>query len=135
MNIKLELTKKFLELANIETNKDVLDQYFYNIWKNPRHIGERSFSLSKYGYEFLSKKADLRFYKVPIPENTILTNQLIIWLDKFLDAPYYLTKDYIFVSKEKLAVQLILFDGDLRRFGQVKANSYQNSLTCTENTV
>lgn len=135
MNIKLELTKKFLELANIDVTDDNITRYFYNIWKNPRHTGERSFALSKHGYQFLLKKANLKFYKIPIPEDTILTNQLVIWLDKFIDGPYYLTKECIFVSKEKLAIQLILYDGDLRRFGQAKATSEKNHLTSTQISV
>jgi hypothetical protein len=78
------------------------------------------------GFNLSSQKIGLKFYRINLFTLEAPTNQLIIWLDKFIDCPYYFTEDYIMVSKEKVAVQLILFDGDLFRFGKAKEISQKN---------
>jgi len=50
-----------------------------------------------------------------------LTTQVIIFLDQFIDCPYYFTNRSIFVTSEKKAVELTLFSGDLRKYGITKA--------------
>jgi len=52
-----------------------------------------------------------------------MTTQVIIFLDKFIDCPYYLTNRSITVTNEKKAVELTLFSGDLRKYGLTKAMS------------
>lgn len=128
MSIKLELTKRFLEDANITTTDKELKKYFLNIWKNPRHEGERSLRLTDKGYEFLSNKSLLKFYKIDFPNLVTLTNQSIVNLDKLIDCPYYITEDSIYVSREKLAVQLILYGGDILKFLNAKVKSTENHL-------
>jgi len=54
-----------------------------------------------------------------------LTTQVIIFLDQFIDCPYYLTNRSITVTNEKKAVELSLFSGDLRKYGLVKAMKRQ----------
>ena len=50
-----------------------------------------------------------------------VTTQVIIYLDKFIDCPYFLTNKYIIVTNEKKAVELTLFSGDVRKYGLRKA--------------
>jgi hypothetical protein len=57
-----------------------------------------------------------------------LTTQIIIFLDKFIDCPYYLTKDGILVTNEKKAVELALFSGDVRKYGLNKALTRSRTL-------
>jgi hypothetical protein len=50
----------------------------------------------------------------------------MIWLDRFIDGPWHITKKSIVVFKEKTAVQLILFSGDVQKFGLAKAMSLKS---------
>jgi hypothetical protein len=54
-----------------------------------------------------------------------MTSQIIIFLDKFIDCPYYLTNRSITVTSERKAVELGLFSGDLRKYGLTKAMKRQ----------
>jgi hypothetical protein len=49
----------------------------------------------------------------------------MIWLDRFIDSPYYIDKNSIVVFKEKTAVQLILFNGDIQKYGIARAMAEQ----------
>ena len=49
------------------------------------------------------------------------TSQLIIWLDQFINCPWYVTKKEIFVFNENMAIQLVLFSGNITRFTAAKA--------------
>ena len=64
---------------------------------------------------------DLATYDIPYPRDVPLTTQVIIFLDKFIDCPYYITTRSIIVTNEKKAVELSLFSGDLRKYGLTKA--------------
>jgi len=57
-----------------------------------------------------------------------LTTQVIIFLDKFIDCPYYLTQKAIHVLGEKKAVELTLFSGDIRKYGLNKAMTRSKKL-------
>lgn len=129
MSIKLELTKTFLKDANIELTDKNIKKYFWKIWKNPRHDGERSLRLTAEGYFFLNTDAQLKFYQIDFPDTTFFTNQLIIDLDRFVSCPWFLTSESIFVSREQIAVQLILFGGDVWKFTKSKVKSNERSLT------
>jgi hypothetical protein len=120
MDTKLLLTKEFLKGSGLPDDEKSLEKYLWSWWVNPRLNGDRSLGLTSQGYEVISKDVGLKFYQIDLPDNTEITNQLIIWLDKFIDCPWYMTKRSIFVSREKVAVQLVLFSGDLQKFGKAK---------------
>lgn len=123
MDPKLYLTIAFANELGLESGAKNLELLHRSWWQNPRLNGERSFRLTDCGYKAL---AHLKFYQIEIPESQVLTSQTIIWLDKFIDCPYYLEKKTIWVSREKVAVQLILFGGDLTKFGKAKEDSQNN---------
>lgn len=129
MDIKLKLTKEFLKGSGLPDDEKSLEKYLWTWWVNPRLNGDRSLGLTTQGYEVISKDVGLKFYQIDLPDSTAITNQLIIWLDKFIDCPWYMTKRSIFVSREKVAVQLVLFSGDLQKFGKAKdrANKATNT--------
>jgi len=113
MDTKIKLTKEFLKDSGLPVDEKSLEKYLWTWWVNPRLNGDRSLGLTTQGYEVISKDVGLKFYQIDLPDTTEITNQLIIWLDKFIDCPWYMTKRSIFVSREKVAVQLVLFSGDL----------------------
>ena len=45
----------------------------------------------------------------------------MIFLDKFINCPYYLAPYSLYVTNEKKALELHLFSGDLRKYGLNKA--------------
>lgn len=124
MDIKTQLTKDLLKIqaANLDDEK-IFKRHLILWWKNPMVNGNRSLGLTIQGYQHL--KNIIKFYQIDLSKDIFISNQLIIWLDKFIDCPYYLTEESIFVSKESTAVQLILFGGDLTRFGSAKVRPKQ----------
>ena len=129
MDTKLKLTKEFLKDSGLPDDEKSLEKYLWTWWVNPRLNGDRSLGLTTQGYEVISKDVGLKFYQIDLPNNIEITNQLIIWLDKFIDCPWYMTKRSIFVSREKIAVQLVLFSGDLQKFGKAKDRANKATIT------
>lgn len=91
------------------------------IWQNPRKKAIGGLRLTDEGFRIFTEEADIKSYDIEMPKGLTITNQITIWLDRFIDGPYYLTKNSIVVFKEKTAVQLILFSGDVQKFGIAKA--------------
>ena len=120
MDTKLLLTKEFLKGTGLPDDEKSLEKYLWSWWVNPRLNGERSLGLTSQGFDVISQQVGLKFYQIDLPKDIDITNQLIIWLDKFIDCPWYMTKKTIYVSREKVAVQLMLFSGDLQKFGKAK---------------
>ena len=121
MDAKLLVTHSFLTSLNLPTDPKTVGKFLPIWWKNPRLQGERSFALTEEGYRVATEEANLQFYKVDMPSQIKFTNQLIIWLDRYIDCPYYIFRRSVYVSREKVAVQLVLFGGDLEKFGRAKA--------------
>lgn len=122
MDTKRSLTKQFLNDLGMPNDPKDIENIIWAWWRNPRE-GEKSFGLTGLGFNILSKNIGLKFYQIDIPDSTIITNQITIWMDKYIDCPFYLDKKSIYVSREKVAVQLILFSGDLYKFGKSKETS------------
>lgn len=131
MDIKLLLINEFLKDSGLPNDQKSLEKYRWEWWANPRLNGDRSLKLTDRGYEVLTTAVGLKFYQIDLPASIENTNQLVIRLDKLIDCPWFITKKSIFVSKEKTAVQLVLFSGDLQKFGNAKHRSAKSAL---ENT-
>lgn len=121
MDQKLALTKEFLEGTGLPTDDKSLNSYRYTWWVNPRLNGNHSLRLTEQGFNTLNDSKKLSFTKIDIPTTVKITNQLIIWLDKFITCPYYLNKRELFVSNEYIAVQIIMYNGDIYSFCKAKA--------------
>ena len=121
MNWKETYTKIFLKQSDIAISETTLRQYMPIWWQNTRDKSEGGLRLTDAGYDFCIEKLDLQFYEVPFPRDLVMTTQTIIFLDKFINCPYYLTPKSIHVTNEKKSMELHLFSGDLRKYGLVKA--------------
>lgn len=120
MDIKRNLTIEFANSAGIVVNTPILLKNLQKCWwVNLRQGSSCSFGLTEEGYNIFSRY--MTFYKVDFPLDLVISNQTIIWLDRYIDCPYFLKGRSIFVSREKVAVQLILFNGDINRFGKAKS--------------
>ena len=126
MSIKETYTKIFLKQANLAITDATLKEYMPLWWQNTRSKDTGGLRLTSDGFDFLIEKLDLRFYEVPYPKDKPITTQTIIFLDKFITCPYFLSKTSIFVTDEKKSLELHLFAGDLRKYGLVKAMKRQS---------
>lgn len=121
INLRDELTKTFLQAGNEEINDSKLTQFKIDIWANFRNKKQGGLRLTDFGFKYLQEKADIKSYEVKLPDNLKLTPQILIWLDKFIESPYYLDKKEIVVFTEKSAFELYLFSGDVVKMGYAKA--------------
>jgi hypothetical protein len=123
MDWKTTYTKIFLQQANISVNDNTMKEYLPIWWKNSRIKTEGGLRLTEEGLKFVQEKLELQTYDVPFPLDFTITTQILIFLDKFIDCPYYLAADGIIVTNEKKAMELHLFSGDIRKYGLTKAMS------------
>ena len=123
MNWKDTYTKIFLNQLGKTSNDITVKEYFPLWWKNTRENG--GLRLTDEGFDILTE-IELATYEVPFPKDMPITTQVIIFLDKFIDCPYYLTNRAIHVTSEKKAMELHLFSGDLRKYGLTKAMNRQD---------
>jgi hypothetical protein len=124
MNWKEVYTKVFLKQLDKSTDEATVKQYMPIWWQNVRTKDSGGLRLTEKGYEVL-QQIDLTTYDIPYPKDMPITTQVIIFLDQFIDCPYYLTNRSITVTNEKKAVELTLFSGDLRKYGLIKAMKRQ----------
>lgn len=120
MNWKETYTKVFLKQLGKSNSEASIKEVMPLWWQNTRNKGSGGLRLTEKGYNTI-KEIGLATYDVPYPKEMPLTTQVIIFLDQFIDCPYYLTNRSITVTNEKKAVELTLFSGDLRKYGIIKA--------------
>jgi len=87
---------------------------------NPRQKAKGGLRLTESGWDWL-READLKYYQIDLPKEIEWTNQLIIRLDQFIECPFYITKKAIYVFGERMAVQLVLFSGNIQKYGLSRA--------------
>jgi hypothetical protein len=115
------LTKIFLEQWGKSTDDANVKIFGRKWWQSSRVGKETAFRLTEEGYEFLVKELELKEHEIPFTEPIELSPQTIIFLERYVDCPYYLTPMSITVFSEKKAFELMLFSDDIRKFGLIKA--------------
>ena len=121
MDAKDTYTRVFLQAANLETDLDTIKKYKSIWWWNFRNKDTGGLRLTEEAVTFIEEHAKIKTYKVEFPKEFSFTPQVLVWLDKFIDSPFYINKKYIIVLKERAAFELYLFSGDIRKFGHNKA--------------
>lgn len=121
MDKKDTYTEVFLKAANKEYNTDLIKSLRGQWWFSTRGKEEGGLRLTEAGIEFLEKEADIKNYKIDLAKHITISPQVLIWLDHFIDVPYYLGKNFIKVLSEKAAFEIYLFSGDVRKMGASKA--------------
>ena len=120
-------TKVFLKQADIAISNVTMKEYMSTLWQNTRVKDQGGLRLTDAGIEFLKNKLELATYEIPFPKDFELTTNTIIWLDQFIDCPYWLCKYSIEVTDEKKALELHLFSGDVKKYGLTKALNRQKT--------
>jgi hypothetical protein len=121
MITRTALTKIFLQQWGKSTDDANINLYSHKWWQSNRVNKPNAFRLSDEGYEFLVKELELKEYEIPFTEPIELSPQTIIFLERYVDCPYYLTNQSITVFAERKGFELMLFSDDIRKFGLVKA--------------
>lgn len=123
------LTKIFLQEWGKSTDDANVSLYSHKWWQSNRVNKQTAFRLSEEGFEFLGTELELKSYEIPFTEPIELSPQTIIFLERYIDCPYFLTTDSITVFSEKKSFELMLFSDDIRKFGLIKAmNERQKDL-------
>ena len=106
MDTKTAYTRTFLTLKEQPLHDESVKAAYFSWWQNVRESYQaRSLRLTKF------------------PAKIIFTPQTFLWLDEFVDCPYYIDKKQIIVTMEKMALQLMLFAGDVTKYGLARAMS------------
>jgi hypothetical protein len=113
-------TKIFLQQLGKSVSEAAIAEALPLWWQNTRDKKEGGLGLTETGFNTV-KEMGIEFYEIPFPLDMPLTAQVMIYLDRYIDSPYYLTKKSVFVTNEKKAVELTLFSGDIRKYGLAKA--------------
>jgi len=128
------LTKIFLQQWGKSTDETNVTMYSRTWWQSNRVNKQTAFRLSDAGFDFLTKELELASYEIPFTEPIELSPQTIIFLERYIDCPYYLTIESITVFSEKKSFELFLFSDDIRKFGLIKAmNERQKELDSQNN--
>lgn len=132
MNLKETYTKIFLKELGMALSSDNVKGSIMLWWQNTRHKDTGGLRLTEEGFNVL-KKVEIEHWDIPYPKEMTITPQVIVFLDQFIDCPYYLSKRSIVVTSERKAVELSLFSGDVRKYGLVKAMTRSKKLKNLEN--
>tara|TARA_Y100000590_G_scaffold182209_1_gene207620 strand:+ start:1881 stop:2276 length:396 start_codon:yes stop_codon:yes gene_type:complete len=123
MDVKTAYTKTFLMLKEQPLHDESIKTAYFTWWQNVRESYQaRSLRLTNLGLEWL-KDLDIKTYDIKFPAKIIFTPQTYLWLDEFVDCPYFVDKKQIIVTKEKMALQLMMFAGDVTKYGLARAMS------------
>lgn len=119
--IKDTYTKVFLRAAGIEPTQQKIKEYKSVWWWNLRNKDKGGLRMTDHALNFIETHAQIKTYKIDFPEQFAFTPQVLIWLDNFIDSPFYVNKKHIVVIKESSAFELYLLSGDIRKYGHNKA--------------
>jgi hypothetical protein len=121
MDPKDAYTKVFLQAAGTNADPETIKKFRVVWWWNVRAKEKGGLRLTEQALQFLEEHAKIKSYKIDFPSDFSITPQVLVWLDNFIDSPFYITKKHIIVLKERAAFELYLFSGDIRKMGHNKA--------------
>ena len=131
MNRKDSYTKIFLKAAGSTPTDKELEDFKKIFWYSTREKESGGLRLTEQGISWIEEKADIKTYTVELPKELTITAQVIIWMDQYIDTPWFIDKRKLKVLSEKTAFELYLFSGDIKKLGlartMAKRLSQENS--------
>jgi hypothetical protein len=124
----LTYTKIFLKEQEKSCDEANVKLHHRLWWQNTRTKDNGGLRLTEEGYNHLANILAIKEYEVPFTEHIELSPQTIIFFDRFIDCPYYLTQKSLTVFSEKKAFELYMFSDDIRKYGLVKAMNARKKL-------
>jgi len=123
-NQKIDITKYVAEQEGLSTEELHLKKLLPLWWQNSREKEAGGMRLTDEGFARLTKyftAHQVRFEQKY--DNLNFTSQMILRLDNFITCPWYITNKGMWVFDDKMAIQLVLFSGNIERFTSAKAKS------------
>ena len=127
-SLKEVYTKIFLSQLDLPSDEKTVKKHIPLWWKNTRKKLDSGLALTELGFKVLSEDLNLKHYEIKFPKDFEFTTNVVLFLDQFVDCPHYYTKKEIIVFKERKATELMLFSGDVRKYGIAKALARQREL-------
>lgn len=112
---KIDVTWKVLSILNPDLTEKDLETALKSWWCNRRNKKVNGLRLTESGYIAMIE-AEIKDHHILFEEPITITNQLTIWLDQYMDCPFFLTNREIVVFGERTAIQLVLFSGNITKF-------------------
>jgi len=119
-DVKKHISSSIIKQLNLDETH--FTRYHYAWWQNPRPKKTGGLRLTLEGYEAF-QNLGVEEHSIDFPHDTEFTGQLVLWLDRFIDCPFYLEKKRIIVFSDNVAVQLILFSGNIQKYGLARAKA------------
>lgn len=111
MDQKDTYTRVFLEAAGQSADLDTVKQYRAAWWWNVRDKDKGGLRLSEQALNFINEYAKIKTYKIEFPKDFAITPQVLVWLDNFIDSPYYITKNILLLCENVQHLNYICFRG------------------------
>lgn len=127
MDRKDSYTRVFLKAAGAPDHDEYVKKMKPVFWQSLRDKEAGGLRLTDAGLEFIETRSEIKTYKIDIPKELTITSQILIWLDQYIDSPFYLNKKYIKVLSERSAFELYLFSGDVKKLGISKTMAKRQS--------
>jgi len=124
-------TKAFLQAAEIPVTEKTIKEYKAVWWWSFRNKKQGGLRLTDQALKFIDEYAKIKTYKIEFPKEFAFTPQVLLWLDNYIDSPFFVNKKHIIVMKEKAAFELYLLSGDVRKLGHNRAMSKRLSQEST----
>lgn len=117
---KLKITAKTLEILNPSCNKEDFDKALREWWMSSRIKPQGGLRLTPAGYSAMVK-AGLTEYRIQFEKPFNETpGRVAIWMDQLIDCPFYFSEKELRLFGEHMAIQLVLFYGNILKFGHAK---------------
>lgn len=114
-------TKIFLQQKDRSIDDANVKIHLFKWWQSHRTKDSGGLRLSDEGLKYLLEELELKSYEIPFTEPIDLSPQTIIFFDRYMDSPYFLTNQSVTVFSERKSFELYMFSDDIRKYGLVKA--------------
>lgn len=129
MDQKTKITKLVLESQGIDASDKRVRQTIPTWWVNPRKKEKGGLRLTEQGFKCLTDSG-IKSHRIKFENPMVINNKILINLDRFIDCPWFATNREVFVFNDRMAVQLVLFEGDIVRFTEIKSKNSQKVVDC-----
>lgn len=122
-NQKIEITKYLADKEGLSTEEPYSRRLLSAWWQNPRLKETGGLRLTEIGFKVMSNHFKPHMVRFEDELKVKFSNQLVLRLDNFITCPWYITNRAVWVFDDKMAVQLVLFSGNIEKFTTAKAKS------------
>ena len=120
MDRKDSYTEVFLKAAGVETDVKKTKDFKAIWWYSTREKDIGGLRMTDQCLEFVETKSEIKTYKIEMPKEMIVSPQVLIWLDQYIDTPWHVNKKHLVVLSERTAFELYMFSGDVKKLGMAR---------------